>query len=119
MTQIMYFIVDASHADFDQAKTDAELAQSNYVHPTSALSWRYNNSSPVTKAMVKVCGQNDTWWDGLPGSPPGSPSGSPPPLSGSPFTGYHLKDSALFLNVYYSTDHAAFATEMENAEWDV
>ena len=98
-TKIIYFIVDATHADFDQAKSDAEQAQSDNVGASSILSWRYNNSSPVTKAMVKVIGEDDTWWDGSPQ--------------------YALKDSALFLNVYYSTDHASFVTEMAKAEWSM
>ena len=94
-TKTMYFIVDANHGDYDQAKSDAEFAELLYVAANAKLSWRFN--ADETKAMVKVIGGEDDWWDGSPQ--------------------YALKDSPLFLEVYDSTQHADFVTELAKAEW--
>ena len=92
-SKTMYFIVDNTHADFDQAKLDAEGAQAAYVHASSHLSFKKCPNCNISE--VKVVGGTDDWWDT-----------------------YALKDSALYLHVFDDTEHEDFKAELAKHNWE-
>lgn len=59
IVQPIYFILDATHADFPSAKAEAEASQESR-QPGTHLSWWYNHDN--TKVAAKVIGDNEDWY---------------------------------------------------------